>query len=545
MKRRTTLAAGLLLGLTLTASGQAPSSVKFDSETISGLGARNIGSAAMSGRIAALDAVRGRRPPDRVTSAPPAAACGSPSTAAPPSSPSSTSSPCSRSAPSRSIPRIRRPCGSAPASRWTRNSVSIGDGIYKSIDGGENWTHMGLRGIGAHRRRSSSTRATRTRSTRAPRASSGAIPTSAASTGRPTAARPGRRCSRAANLSTGCSMISHGPAEPEDALRRHVGLPAQGLDVPLRRRRRRRRPAAAASSSRPTAARPGPSLSATSKGLPVEAVGAHRGGGRAVQAERRLRVHRSDAPKNGLFRSDDGGETWQAMDRSQNMVWRPFYFAHLIVDPKNPNKLYKPDLALIASQRRRQELHATSAAAAHGDFHDLWINPTNTRPRDRRRRRRASGTRYDGGNSWWKGDNLPISQFYHVSVDMDRPYHVYGGLQDNSSWVGDVRVPRRHHQRAAGRTCTAATASGCSPTRPIPTTSTPRRRAARSGASTARRTRTRNIKPLPGYRRAKLRFNWNTPIHMSPTQKGTSTSARSSSSARATRARPGSASRPT
>ena len=58
MKRHTTLAAGLLLGLALTASGQAPSPVKIDSETISGLGARNIGSAAMSGRVAALDAVR-------------------------------------------------------------------------------------------------------------------------------------------------------------------------------------------------------------------------------------------------------------------------------------------------------------------------------------------------------------------------------------------------------------------------------------------------------------------------------------------------------
>jgi len=48
---------------------------------------------------------------------------------------------------------------------------------------------------------------------------------------------------------------------------------------------------------------------------------------------------------------------------------------------------------------------------------------------------------YDAGNKWWKGDNLPISQFYHVSLDNDRPYHVYGGLQDNSSWVGDSEYP--------------------------------------------------------------------------------------------------------
>jgi hypothetical protein len=48
---------------------------------------------------------------------------------------------------------------------------------------------------------------------------------------------------------------------------------------------------------------------------------------------------------------------------------------------------------------------------------------------------------YDGGNKWWKGENLPISQFYHVSVDMEMPYRVYGGLQDNSSWVGDSQYP--------------------------------------------------------------------------------------------------------
>src|SRR2546423_9201786 len=48
---------------------------------------------------------------------------------------------------------------------------------------------------------------------------------------------------------------------------------------------------------------------------------------------------------------------------------------------------------------------------------------------------------YDGGNRWWEAENLPVSQVYHVSVDMDRPYHVYGGLQDNSSWVGDSSYP--------------------------------------------------------------------------------------------------------
>src|SRR5678816_1034145 len=48
---------------------------------------------------------------------------------------------------------------------------------------------------------------------------------------------------------------------------------------------------------------------------------------------------------------------------------------------------------------------------------------------------------YNGGCKWWKGENLPVSQFYHVSVDEKDPYQVYGGLQDNSSWVGDSQYP--------------------------------------------------------------------------------------------------------
>ena len=85
------------------------------------------------------------------------------------------------------------------------------------------------------------------------------------------------------------------------------------------------------------------------RGPPAQAVGSRRRDRGAVQAGRGLRVHRSGPPLNALYRSDDGGKTWAARDRSQKMVWRPFYFANLIVDPNNENKLYKPDLGLIVS----------------------------------------------------------------------------------------------------------------------------------------------------------------------------------------------------
>ena len=153
-------------------------------------------------------------------------------------------------------------------------------------------------------------------------------------------------------------------------------------------------------------------------------------------------------PKNALYRSDDGGATWAKKDRSQNMVWRPFYFANLIVDPKNQNRIFKPDGPLIMSTNGGATFNFVNGGT-HGDHHDVWIDPKNT---DHLITGDDGGIwySYDGGDKWWKGENLPISQFYHVSVDMDRPFNVYGGLQDNSSWVGNSEYPGRHHEQPLG-----------------------------------------------------------------------------------------------
>ncbi|HEY1434379.1 MAG TPA: sialidase, partial [Thermoanaerobaculia bacterium] len=127
---------------------------------------------------------------------------------------------------------------------------------------------------------------------------------------------------------------------------------------------------------------------------------------------------------------------------------------------------------------------------------------------------------YDGANTWWKSDNLPISQFYHVSLDMDMPYNVYGGLQDNSSWVGASAYPggiaNAQWENMYGgdgfwmfadpsdQTYLYAEAQGGT-----------------IGRVNRKTHETRDIQPLPGYKEGKLRYNWNTPIHVSPTQKGT------------------------
>ncbi len=159
------------------------------------------------------------------------------------------------------------------------------------------------------------------------------------------------------------------------------------------------------------------------------------------------------------------------------------------------------------------------SGGAHGDFHDVWINPNNT---DHVITGDDGGLwySYDGGNRWWKAENLPISQFYHVSVDMDLPYHVYGGLQDNSSWVGDSQYPggitNSRWENMYGGDGFWMFADPVDPDYIY---------AEFQGGGISRINRktheSRNIQPLPQYKEGKLRYNWNTPIHLSPTQKGT------------------------
>ena len=155
---------------------------------------------------------------------------------------------------------------------------------------------------------------------------------------------------------------------------------------------------------------------------------------------RRSSTRSSKSAKSALYRSDDGGTTWTRAGRSQNMIWRPFYFANLIVDPKDENKVYKAGRIAAAQQSTAARASATSRAARTATFTMSGSIPNNT---DIVITGDDGGLwfQYDGGNRWWKAENLPVSQFYHVSVDNAMPYHVYGGLQDNSSWVGDSSYP--------------------------------------------------------------------------------------------------------
>ena len=489
---------------------------KVDSETISGLGARNIGSAAMSGRVSALTAVHEG---DRLTVYIGAASGGVWKS----SNGGTTYKPVFDKQTSQSIgaiavdPTNPKTIWVGTGESWTRNSVSIGDGIYKSTDAGENWTNMGLK--------------------ESERIAKILIDPSASNT--VYACVPGKLWSdsddrgvykttdggkswtkilKGTNASTGCSMMSMDPTNPKTI---YAGM----WDF-------RRRGWTFRSGGNGETAPSGSGLfkstdggatwsdlnSASAKGLPAKPWGRVAVTVAPSKPEVVYAFIEAVPPLNGLYRSDDGGRTWEARDRSQNMVWRPFYFANLIVDPKNEDRIYKPDGPLVFSRDGGQSFSGISGGA-HGDFHDIWIDPTNS---DRVITGDDGGVwySYDGGNKWWKADNLPISQFYHVSVDMDRPYHVYGGLQDNSSWVGASQYPggiaNSQWENMYG---------GDGFWMFVDPTNPDYLYAEFQGGNIGRVNRKtheiRPIYPLPRYKEKKLRFNWNTPIHVSPTRNGT------------------------
>ncbi len=496
----------------VSASAQLPqpTPVKVDSETISGLGARNIGSAAMSGRVAALDAVREGQ---RLTVYVGAASGGVWKSV----NGGTSFKPVFDKQPVQSIgavtidPKNPKVIWVGSGEAWTRNSVSVGDGVYKSVDGGDNWTNLGLKNSERIAKILVDPSSTDTVYVCTP----GKLWSDSDERGVYKTTDGGKtwtKVLKGTNGSTGCSMMSMDKQNPQTIyagmwdFRRKGWTFRSGGDGPD-----------AFSGSGLFKSTDGGATWAeldekSAAGLPAKPWGRVAVTVAPSKPNVVYAFIEAPAPRNGLYRSDDAGKTWTALDRSQNMVWRPFYFANLIVDPKDENKIYKPDGPLVVSNDGGKSFSNISGGA-HGDFHDIWIDPNNT---DHVISGDDGGLwySYDGGNRWWKADNLPISQFYHVSTDMDMPYHVYGGLQDNSSWVGDSEYPggvtSSRWENMYGGDGFWMFADPSDPNYIY---------AEYQGGQISRINRktheSRNIQPLPLYKEGKLRYNWNTPIQVS------------------------------
>ena len=144
-----------------------------------------------------------------------------------------------------------------------------------------------------------------------------------------------------------------------------------------------------------------------------------------------------------LFRSDDRGKNWKVVNKNPNINFRPFYYSDIRVDPNNPDHLYSLSGRLFKSTDGGQNFEMI-ARDVHGDHQAFWIDPENSS-------RLLSGSdggyqvSFDAGASWQIVNNVELSQFYQLHVDDRDPYYVCGGLQDNGTWCGPS-----HSLRTAG-----------------------------------------------------------------------------------------------
>lgn len=144
-----------------------------------------------------------------------------------------------------------------------------------------------------------------------------------------------------------------------------------------------------------------------------------------------------EASKNGFYKSDDGGFTWQLVNSNAAEVTdRPFYYQEIYVDPKNENRIYDIHSTVTLSEDGGKSFTTLIPySGIHPDHHAWWINPNDpnfiVEGNDG-----GIGISRDRGKTWNFDEKIPVGQFYHINVDNETPYHVMGGMQDNGSWHG-------------------------------------------------------------------------------------------------------------
>lgn len=416
------------MGILLILCGLTGSAQKLDMEKLKGLKPRAIGPAGMSGRITAIDAVVSN--PDIIYAG---AASGGVWRS---NSGGVTWEPLFDSESTLSVGAIAIQQDN-PSVVWVgtgegnpRNSLNGGDGIYKTLDGGKTWKKMGLEKTRHIHRVIIDPKNPNT-------VYVGAI-------GSPWGEHSERGVYKTTDggatwervlfvdNKTGCGELVMDPANPNKLFanmwehRRmpwtfNSGGPGSGLYVTYDG---------------------GKNWKKLSKkeGLPEGDVGRM---GLAIARNKPNVVYALiEAKKNALYRSEDGGEKWTMVNDKGEIGDRPFYYFEIYVDPKNENRLYTIFSRVNVSEdggKSFKELLPYSGV--HPDHHAWWINPENPNMIIDGNDGGLNISR-DMGKTWVFADNIPVGQFYHINVDMAHPYNVYGGMQDNGSWVGPAYVWR-------------------------------------------------------------------------------------------------------
>ncbi|MDX1645129.1 MAG: glycosyl hydrolase, partial [Thermoanaerobaculia bacterium] len=392
---------------------------------------------------------------------------------------------------------------------WTRNSTSVGDGVYKSTDGGKNWKHLGL---------TDSERITRIA---IDPADSDTVFVCA--TGHLWDANEERGVYRTrdggesweavlqVDEDTGCSDLSIDP---------------QNGDILYAGMWQFRRSASFFRSGGPgsglyRSTDGGDSWEELTNGLPEGEKGRIAV---AVAPSRPSVVYAVvEAEKTGLYRSDDLGNSWKLTSTEFNIQARPFYFAYVVVDPTDYRRVYKPGFSLTNSSDGGESFTSMFTSglggSVHSDHHALWINPAN--PHEL-----VLGTdggvyiSHDRGNHWRFVGDLPLAQYYHVSYDLDYPYNVYGGLQDNGTWMGPSQKPggilNSDWELIGTGDGFYAIVDPIDPDYVYVES---------QGGNVMRYRRStkeaKDVKPYADEEAEELRFNWDTPIHASSSDEGT------------------------
>jgi photosystem II stability/assembly factor-like uncharacterized protein len=150
----------------------------------------------------------------------------------------------------------------------------------------------------------------------------------------------------------------------------------------------------------------------------------------AANSDRVYALIEAHNPDGGLYRSDDGGESWQLINPSHSLWQRPWYYMHIVADPRDENVVYVMDVDTYKSTDGGHLFNKVKVP--HGDNHGLWIDPMDTRRMIAANDGGVTVT-LDGGKNWTRQDNQPTAQFYHVITDNAAPYRVYGAQQDSGT----------------------------------------------------------------------------------------------------------------
>ena len=410
--------------LFLAAASQA--NAQLDTALFAGMSARSIGPAGMSGRIGGIDAVAAN--PEIVYVG--VATGGVWKTL----NSGTTWKPVFDNQPVAAIGSVAVN-QSNPSIVWVgtgegnpRNSASVGNGIYKSMDGGDSWSHLGLdrteriHRILLHPADPNVAYAAAMGRMWGENAERGVFKTTDG----------GRTWKKILYVDerTGCAELVMDPSNPNKMFagmweyRRwpwlfKSGGPGSGLYVTY--------------DGGETWKRLGPD-----QGLPKGDLG--RMGLAICRSNPDIVYALLEARRNALYRSDDGGRSWKMVNDSRSVNSRPFYFADIRVDPQSENRIYSLQVDLMLSTDGGKSFNSiTPGNRVHSDHHALWIHPQNGNVMIDGN---DGGIAFsnDRGKTWRFVDNLPLGQYYHINVDMEIPYNVYGGMQDNGSWRGPSEV---------------------------------------------------------------------------------------------------------